>query len=615
MPLTPAELLSEDPAVLGFDRAALKAHYDHERDRRLRPDGLAQYVRIEEKLSNVEKDPYTPWITRSAIDEDLDVLVVGGGFAGLLAGAYLRKAGILDLRLMDAGGDFGGTWYWNRYPNVQCDTESYIYLPLLEEVGYMPTRNYAYGQEILEHSKRIGQKFDLYRGALFQTEATGAIWDERIARWRVETSRGDKLRVRHLVLANGGLTRPKLPDVPGIDTFEGHVFHTSRWDYDYTGGDNFGGLSGLSDKRVGIIGTGATAIQCVPPLGASAKRLFVFQRTPSAVGIRGNRLTDPEWAASLRSGWQRLRSEYFVAAVEGQEVPLEFPGDGWIDLIASNQKALRALRASGHNLSANELARVTENADYEKMEQIRYRIDSIVRDQPTADLLKPYYRPLCKRPCFHDEYLETFNRPNVHLVDASNGGVERLTGEGVVVNCKDYALDCLILATGFEVGSSIGKPGGLDPIGRDGVRLSEKWRDGFVTMFGFTTSGFPNCYFNSRTEGPLPQNIPTLLEEAAIHIAYLIEQAQLNGAGIIETTAEGEQSWQHEMNSRRRDNERFYGQCTPGYFNNEGQLSKNSFYGSLYGGGTIRFFDIIRRWRASGRLEGMVCGHNPARSD
>jgi len=324
------------------------------------------------------------------------------------------------------------------------------------------------------------------------------------------------------------------------------------------------------------------------------------------VGARGNLPTDPDWAASLPSGWQRQRSEYFVAAIEGHEVPLDFPGDGWIDLIASNQKAVRALRAAGLRLTPEELARVTANADYEKMEQIRRRVAAIVKDPKTAELLKPFYRPLCKRPCFHDEYLETFNRPNVHLVDASEGGVERLTEAGVVVGGRVYALDCLILATGFEVGSSVGKPGGLDLIGRNGLKLSEKWRDGFVTMFGFTTAGFPNCYFNSRTEGPLPQNIPTLLEEAALHIAYLVGEARTKHAQTIETTPEGERAWQAEMNSKRRDSERFYSQCTPGYFNNEGQLSTSAFYGSLYGGGTIRFFDIIRQWRESGRLEGMA---------
>ena len=606
MPLRPTDLLSQDPEILGFDPDALRARYDAERERRLRPEGLAQFAPLEAKRHDAVRDPYTPFTARAPTSEDLEVLIVGGGFAGLLAGAYLRKAGISDVRICDAGGDFGGTWYWNRYPNAQCDTESYIYLPLLEELGRMPPRNYAYAPEIFEHCKAIARAFGLYAGALFHTEVTAAAWDEQRARWRVATTRGDELRVRHLVMASGGLTRPKVPNIPGIADFSGHLFHTSRWDYGYTGGSNSEALSNLVDKRVGIIGTGATAIQCVPPLGAAAKELLVFQRTPSAVGVRGNRPTDPAWVASLPPGWQRRRSEHFVAAVEGADVSEDVPNDGWIDLIAGNHKAVRALRAAGLSLTSAELARATENSDYERMEQIRLRVSSIVRDSTTAELLKPYYRPLCKRPCFHDEYLDTFNRPNVHLIDASNGGVQRLTDKGVVVNDRLFEVDCLIFATGFEVGSSIGKPGGLDLAGKGGAKLSDKWRNGYVTMFGFTTAGFPNCYFSSRTEGPLPQNIPTLLEEAAVHIAYLIQTAKARGATVLETTEAGEKHWRDEMHSTRRNSERFYGNCTPGYFNNEGQLSSDSFYGSLYGGGTIKFFDIVRGWRASNDLRGMT---------
>jgi cyclohexanone monooxygenase len=607
MSLTPEDLLSENPEVLGFDPDALRARYNSERDRRLRPDGAAQYTRVEAKFGNAEKDPYTPWIERDPIDGEVEVLIIGGGFAGLLAGAYLRRAGIEDLRLLDAGGDFGGTWYWNRYPNAQCDTESYIYLPLLEEVGYMPTRNYSYGPEIFEHARAIGRRYNLYRNALFQTEVVGACWDEEIARWLITTDRGDRICARHLVLANGGLTRPKLPDLSGIDRFEGHMFHTSRWDYAYTGGDATGGLKGLADKRVGLVGTGATAIQCVPPLAAWAKELLVFQRTPSAIGVRGNRLTDPDWAATLEPGWQRRRSEHFTAAVEGREVPETFPGDGWIDLIASNQKAIRSLRGSGRKLTPEELARVTANADYAKVKQVHERIESIVRDPVTAELLKPWYRPLCKRPCFHDEYLDTFNRPNVHLVDAASGGVVGLTEKGVIVDGQVYEVDCVIFATGFEVSSSIDRRSGFDLIGRDGLTLSRKWANGYVTQFGFTTAGFPNCYFMTRTQAPLPQNIPTLLEEAAVHIAYLIERTRARGARTIENTVEGEQKWQEEMALTRKNIDRFYSDCTPGYYNNEGQSAKGkSFYGGLYGGGTIRFFQILRSWRDSGELEGMV---------
>lgn len=609
MALKPTDLLSEDPAILGFDPVALKDRYARERDRRLKRDGAAQYTRLEQRLPQVEADPYTPVAPRAPRDEAVDVAIVGGGFGGLLAAAYLRKANVDDFRIIDAGGDFGGTWYWNRYPNAQCDTEAYIYLPLLEDCGYMPTRNYAYAPEIFEHARRIGRTFDLYPAALFHTEIESATWDEDDARWLVATNRGDRIRARHLILANGGLMRPKLPNVAGIEEFRGRMFHTSRWDYDYTGGADDGRLVKLADKKVGIIGTGATAIQCVPPLAEAAEKLFVFQRTPSSIGVRGNRLTDPEWAAQLTPGWQRRRSERFVAAVEGAEVdPSEFPGDGWIDLIAANAKAVRALGAAGYDLTPADKARVTENADYEKMEQIRARVASVVRDPDTAELLKPWYRPLCKRPCFHDEYLDAFNSPNVQLVDAGDGGLERVTETGIVVAGQAYELDCLIFATGFETTPTFAGNSGFQVAGRDGLTLGSKWRDGFVTMFGVTTAGFPNCYFMTRTQAPLPQNIPTLLEESAEHIAYLISQTRARGIRTLDTTPAGEQAWQDEMMARRKGMMRFYSQCTPGYFNNEGQISEkgHSFFAGLYGGGTIGFFNLLRGWRQRNELEGMV---------
>jgi cation diffusion facilitator CzcD-associated flavoprotein CzcO len=346
-----ANLISDDPALLGFDPVALAQRYQHERDRRLRPERSAQYARVEEKLGSRDRDPYTPWVDRSSIDEDVEVLVVGGGWGGLLAGAYVRKAGVSNIRFVDIAGDFGGTWYWNRYPNLQCDTESYIYMPLLEDLGYVPTRNYVYGPELLAHAQAIGRKFGFYEHTLFHTELTSATWDSRSARWRITTDRGDRLRARHVILAHGAFTQPKLPNIPGIDRYRGHVFHTARWDYGYTDGDQCGGLTGLSDKRVAIIGTGATAIQCVVPVAKSARELLVFQRTPSAIGVRNNRLTDYEWAAGLKPGWQRRRSDAFAAGLEGEVVDEVFPGDGWIPLMSAHRQVLRKLRKAGFELT------------------------------------------------------------------------------------------------------------------------------------------------------------------------------------------------------------------------------------------------------------------------
>ncbi|MET4272029.1 cation diffusion facilitator CzcD-associated flavoprotein CzcO [Bradyrhizobium sp. F1.2.2] len=317
-----------------IDIAALRARYREERDRRLRTEGKAQYVEVTGEFGRYLDDPWAnSGFAREAVSEQTEVLIVGGGFGGLLCGARLREAGIDDFRVVEKAADFGGTWYWNRYPGAACDTESYIYLPLLEETGYMPVRKYARAPEIYEHSRRIGRHFGLYERALFQTVITRMEWQEQEAIWLVETDRGDCIRARFVILAGGPLSRPKLPDIPGIESFKGHSFHTSRWDYAYTGGTAEGGLTGLGDKRVGIIGTGATAVQCVPHLGRSAKELYVFQRTPSAIGVRDDRPTDQSWAQGLRPGWQRERMDNFTAVISGEPFEQNLVQDGWTGLL------------------------------------------------------------------------------------------------------------------------------------------------------------------------------------------------------------------------------------------------------------------------------------------
>ncbi|MGY4289919.1 cation diffusion facilitator CzcD-associated flavoprotein CzcO [Bradyrhizobium sp. LM2.7] len=279
----------------------------------------------------------------------------------------------------------------------------------------MPVRKYARAPEIYEHSRRIGRHFGLYDRALFQTVISRMEWQESEGRWLVETDRGDRIRARFVVLAGGPLSRPKLPGIPGIESFKGHSFHTSRWDYAYTGGNAGGGLAGLADKRVGIIGTGATAVQCVPHLGRSSKELYVFQRTPSAIGVRDDRPTDQSWAQNLKPGWQRERMDNFTAVISGEPFEQDLVQDGWTGLLG---EILLAPRRQPQPLtSMDEALKVIEQADYRKMEEIRARVDAIVKDETTASALKPWYKAFCKRPCFHDEYLDTFNRANVHLVD------------------------------------------------------------------------------------------------------------------------------------------------------------------------------------------------------
>ena len=255
-----------------FDPDALRQKYQLERDKRIRQDGNAQYVELAGAFAAYLEDPYTDPVDRPPMTDDVRVAIIGGGFAGLITGARLTEAGIDDFRIIEKGGDFGGTWYWNRYPGAQCDVESYVYLPLLEETSYVPSEKYVRAPEILEHCHRIARHFKLYERSCLSTEVTAIEWDDARLRWTITTNRGDRLSAQFLVMGNGPLHRPKLPGIPGIETFEGHSFHTSRWDYAYTGGDSNGGLDGLADKRVGIIGTGATAVQVIPHVAASAAR-------------------------------------------------------------------------------------------------------------------------------------------------------------------------------------------------------------------------------------------------------------------------------------------------------------------------------------------------------
>ena len=450
---------------------ALREKYQSERDKRVRADANEQYVEMKGQFAHYLDDPYVAVQERPALHDEVEVAIIGGGFGGLLVGARLREAGIEDLRLIEKGGDFGGTWYWNRYPGAACDVESYVYLPLLEEVGYVPRKKYAPAPEILEHSRNIARHFRLYDNACLSTEVTDLTWDDTERRWVISTNRGDRMRARFVVMANGPLHRPKLPGIPGVESFQGHSFHTSRWDYDYTGGDSTGGLDGLRDKVVGIIGTGATAVQCVPHLGAAAKELYVFQRTPSSIDVRDDRPTDPEWEAQLQPGWQKRRMDNFNNLVSGIPESEDLVHDGWTDIIGN--LLIRLRQGEGGDMSPEGIGRVMELADFDKMEQIRARVDQIVQDPVMAEALKPWYRQFCKRPTFNDDYLPTFNRPNVTLVDTKGRGVERITEKGLVFDRVEYEVECIIFATGFEVGTAYTRRAGFEIHGRGGVALTE----------------------------------------------------------------------------------------------------------------------------------------------
>ncbi|MEV0778042.1 flavin-containing monooxygenase [Streptomyces sp. NPDC050433] len=591
------------PEELGFDPAELRARYRAERDRRIRPDGTAQYRRTAGKFGYFDNDPHADQeFTREPLNDRVEALIIGGGFGGLLAGARLRQAGVKSIRVIEKGADFGGTWYWNRYPGLHCDIESYVYMPLLEEVGYVPKWKYAPGDEIWQHAQAIGHRFDLYHDACFQTRVTELRWDEAASEWIVATDRGDLIRARFVVVAGGTLTQAKLPGIPGIETFEGPAFHTSRWDYAYTGGDMHGGLDKLADKRVALIGTGASAIQVVPHLGADARHVYVFQRTPSTVDVRGNRPTDPEWAKSLVAGWQRRRMENFLEVISGVQTDEDMVEDSWTSSARLLEKVIPTNRDG--DISPEDRERAYEIADFQKMNELRARVDAIVRDPATAEKLKPWYRYMCKRPTVSDTYLEAFNRSNVTLVDtADTHGVERITKNAVVVGGTEYEVDCLIFATGFEVGLSAVLTGELPAYGRGGVSLKESWKDGAKSLHGFYSHGFPNLFHLGPLHNAVASNFVHLLDEQASHVAQVVSQARERRARYVEPTAGAEAAWVATIKEKAVDLYSFQAECTPSYYNNEGEPSRESL---TYGEGPVAFFELLRRWRADGGMKDVL---------
>jgi cation diffusion facilitator CzcD-associated flavoprotein CzcO len=589
-----------------MDKNALRSKYLKERDKRLRSDGNEQYVDLTGQFAKYLEDPYVEPIEREPLYDDVTFAFIGGGFAGLLAGAKMRQAGVDDIRIIEKGGDFGGTWYWNRYPGAQCDTASFVYMPLLEETGHMPSEKYCKGPEILEHCRRIGEHFDLYEKAVFSTEVTSVDWDEAASRWIIKTNRGDEMRAKFIAMGTGPLHRPKLPGIPGIDTFGGHTFHTSRWDYEYTGGDPAGApLDGLANKRVGIIGTGATSVQCIPHLARAAKELFVFQRTPSSIDVRNNHSIDPEWFDTLEPGWQQRWLVNFTTLQTGGFVDEDLVKDGWTDI--SKRIRDKLFSADPPEFTPAAMERAYHDSDDEKMTEVRARVDQVVDDEITAEKLKPWYRQLCKRPCFHDEYLLAYNEPGTHLIDTDGKGVERIDETGLWVNGEHYELDCLIYASGFEVGTEYARRSGFETVGRDGLTLSEYWANGMSSLHGIHMQGFPNLFMVQPTHGAnLISNIPHNLIERGNTIASIVKHAIDIGAKQVEVTPEAEAAWMQRLINGGRQ---FAGNpdCTPGYYNNEGQEAGPGDMVNRLGfpEGPTAYFEYIADWRSSGEFAGL----------
>lgn len=572
----------------------VREKYRQERDKRLRPEGTAQYRAFSGIFENFDRDPYAdPNLKRDPVIGTTEVAIIGAGIGGLTTAARLAQHGITDIRVIDKAGDFGGTWYWNRYPGAACDVESYIYLPMLEETGYIPIEKYSKAPEIFAQCQRIAKKFGLYEKALFQTLIKDVRWIDEDNRWEITTDRGDRLAARFVIVAGGILHKAKLPGIPGIETFKGHSFHTSRWDYGYTGGSPGQRMDKLADKRVAIIGTGATSVQVIPRLAEDAQALTVFQRTPSAVGVRGNRPTDPEWAKTLTPGWQQARMENFSHITSGQPTERDLVADGWTELFRHNPNAF--------GVSGTE----EQLLDLDAMEAIRARIDNVIVDKATAEALKPWYNQMCKRPCFHDEYLPAFNKPNVTLVDTSGKGVERITEDAVIVDGIAYPVDCIIYASGFEVGfSPVGRLG-FEVHGRDGVSLTEAWAGGPATLHGLLAKGFPNLMFFHNLQGGIAINHAHLLHELTQHAAWLIKHCVEKDIDQIEPSFEAQEAWFHLLLTKLGKQAMFFAECTPGYFNAEGRMDPAAIRSIPYFGPTMEFLQVLRDWRAEGTLAGL----------
>lgn len=595
---------SQIPVQVDFDVEAVHTRYTEELAKRSKTNAPGKAHRPG-AVDPAGGDPWSTVEPRGAVQEECEVLIIGGGFSGLTLGGKLTEAGIDSIRILEHGGDFGGVWYWNRYPNAQCDIESYVYFPLLEETGYMPSSKYPPATEIYEYAQHIGKHFNLYDKALFHTAATRASWDEQAQRWIVATDRGDEIHARYLIRSSGALGTPVFPNVPGIETFPGRIFHSSRWDYEYTGGSQFEPLVKLRNKKVVVVGSGASAVQVVAALAGQVEHLYVVQRTPGpAVGERDATPTNPEKWKDLSKGWQRERMLNYDANTSGHPQPVDLVQDQFSRLFSTNATANNIVDDLSQ-ISEQDLPVVFKLADMKIMEQVRSACDEIVEDPGISDQLKPWYGFGCKRVTFDDGYLAAFNRDDVTLIDAPVTGLQAIHGSTVCAGGQEFEADCIILATGFDAGSDPKRRTGVTVTGKGGIDLSEHWSRGLRTLHGFMSDNFPNLFETGQGQGAIALNFTSLLRLQAEHIVFILSEARKQEATVVEPTPQAVEAWGQRVYESGAPFRAYHANCVPGYYNGYGR-GDGVLTSQVFTEGIHSFRRVLEDWRATGEYAGLT---------
>lgn len=466
----------------------------------------------------------------------LDVVVVGAGLGGMCAVHKYREMGLKVLGI-EAGGDVGGVWYWNRYPGARVDLPSIDY-----SFGFSPeveqewtwSEQFAAQPELMAYFNFVAERLDLRKDFQFDTRVTRAQWDEDQTLWRVHTDRGQVIEAPYCVMATGPLSVPKDPDIPGLKRFKGELYRAAKWPHQPV---SFAG------KRVGVIGTGSTGIQIVQELGPLAGELYVFQRTPSFTMPMRNQKLEPDYVAEVKRHYAGLREAarnspnggvrpastraFFSVTPAQRQSLLE---DAW------KQGGLAMLGTFADLL-------INEEANEHVAEFVRSKIDEVVKDPVTAEALKPRGYPIfARRPCLDTSYYETYNRPNVHLVDLLKGDIQAITETGVQVPSGHIELDMLILATGYD--GLTGALTAFEVVGRNGETVNEHWKDGARAHLGLMMPGFPNLFMTTGPTGPAAlANIFRISENDVDWIAGLITHMAKNGLATVEPTPQAEQAW------------------------------------------------------------------------